>query len=74
MSQLAQERLFIAVLNRHKSRHANLPALFGSASARDERLWLDTAAFQFGFNRVKDELDRHHCKSRPEDDRSPRGD
>jgi hypothetical protein len=37
-------------------------------------LWLDAAAPQFGFYRVKDDLGWHHSKIGPEDDRSARGD
>jgi hypothetical protein len=36
------------------------------------RSWVDAAASQFGFNRVKDEFGRHHRQGCPEDDRSPR--
>jgi hypothetical protein len=39
-----------------------------------ERLYLDAAALQFGFNRVKDDLGWDNCKASPEDDRSARGD
>jgi hypothetical protein len=39
-----------------------------------EPLWLDAAALQFGFYRLKDDLGWHHNKIGPEDDRSARGD
>jgi hypothetical protein len=39
---------------------------------RQERLYLDAAALQFGFNRVKDDLGCNTCKASPEDDRSAR--
>lgn len=40
----------------------------------DRSLWLDAAAVQFGFYRVKDNLDWQHGESGPEDDRSARSD
>jgi len=33
----------------------------------DLTLQFDATALQFGFNRVKDDLGRHHCKASPED-------
>jgi hypothetical protein len=41
---------------------------------RQERLWLDASALQFGFNRGKDDLGWDRRKASPEDDRSSRGD
>jgi hypothetical protein len=35
--------------------------------------WLHAAALQFDLYRVKEDLDWHDCKVRPEDDRGARG-
>jgi hypothetical protein len=35
---------------------------------KQERLWLDGAALQFGFDRVKDDLGWYHRQIHPEDD------
>jgi hypothetical protein len=37
-------------------------------------LWVDAAALQFGFYRVKEDLGWYHRKISPEDDRSSRSD